>query len=245
MNRRNFVKTATLVPLMAGRAPLSIAFPGALNPTENIVADASMTPIRDRFELTLKRAMQGDLPSYTEEFLLADVRPTPERRFTEYSGDLSGRYIGALATAAQVYGMQFPSLDALVAKVIAVQKPEGYFGIGFHFDKPTDNDMALLWGNGRLLVGLLEYYRLRPSAQVLAACTRLGDFLVRIGPMMLSKEMRESFGAQHFASSYICWMQQTEGLANLHMVTKDERYRKLADGIAAVRGGRATMCMAI
>ena len=178
--------------------------------------------------------MHGDSPSYTERFLLADVRPTPERRFTEYSGDLSGRYIGALATAAQVYGMQFPSLDALVAKVIALQKPDGYFGIGFHYDKPTDEDMALLWGNGRLLVGLLEYYRLRPSAPVLAACTRLGDFLVRIGPMMLSKEMREAFGAQHFASSYICWMQQTEGLANLYVVTKDERYRKLAEEIAAV-----------
>lgn len=240
MNRRNFVKTAALVPLMAGRAPLSLALPGAVNSTEQTVSDPSITPMRDRFELTLKRAMRGDLPSYTEEFLLADVRPTPERRFTEYSGDLSGRYIGALATAAQIYGKQFPSLDALVEKVIALQKPDGYFGIGFHYDKPTDNDMALLWGNGRLLVGLLEYYRLRPSATVLAACTRLGDFLVRIGPMMLSKEMRESFGAQHFASSYICWMQQTEGLANLYVVTKDERYRKLAEGIAAVIERRAS-----
>ena len=193
-----------------------------------------MTPIRTRFDLTLERALHGDSPSFTEEFLLADVRPTPERRFTEYSGDLSGRYIGALATAAQTYGLQFPSLDALVAKVIALQKPDGYFGIGFHYDKPTDGDMALLWGNGRLLVGLLEYYRLRPSPAVLAACTRLGDFLVRIGPMMLSTEMREAFGAQHFASSYICWMQQTEGLSNLYVVTKDERYRKLAGEIAAV-----------
>ncbi len=240
MNRRNFVKTAALVPLMAGRAPFSLALPDAANSTEQAVRDSSITPIRDRFELTLKRAMRGDSPSYTEEFLLADVRPTPERRFTEYSGDLSGRYIGALATAAQVYGMQFPSLDVLVAKVIGLQKPDGYFGIGFHYDKPTDNDMALLWGNGRLLVGLLEYYQLRPSAPVLSACTRLGDFLVRIGPMMLSKEMRESFGAQHFASSYICWMQQTEGLANLYMVTKDERYRKLAEGIAAVLERRAS-----
>ena len=240
MNRRSFVKTAALVPLMAGRAPLSLALPDAMDSTGPAVPDASATPIRDRFELTLNRVMRGDSPSYTEEFVLADVRPTPERRFTEYSGDVSGRYIGALATAAQVYGEQFPSLDALVEKVIALQKPDGYFGIGFHFDKPTDGDMALLWGNGRLLVGLVEYYRLRPSAQVLAACTRLGNFLVRIGPMMLSKEMRESFGAQHFASSYICWMQQTEGLANLYMVTKDERYRKLAEGIAGLIERRAS-----
>jgi DUF1680 family protein len=234
MNRRKFIKTAALVPLMAGRAPLSSAAALAAEPARSAEPDASMTPIRSRFDLTLKRALHGEAPSFTEEFLLADVRPTPERRFTEYSGDLSGRYIGALATSAQAYGLQFPSLDGLVAKVIALQRPDGYFGAGFHYDKPTDGDMALLWGNGRLLVGLLEYYRLRPAPAVLAACTRLGDFLVRIGPMMLSTEMREAFGAQHFASSYICWMQQTEGLSALYIVTKDERYRKLAGEIAAV-----------
>ena len=167
------------------------------------------------------------------------MRPTAERRFTEFSGDLSGRYIGALASAAAVYGTKFPELDALVERVIALQKPDGYFGSSFHYDKPTDLDLALLWGNGRLLVGLIEYYRLKPSAQVLAACKRLGDFLLRIGPLMLSKEMREAFGAQHFASSYICWMQQTEGLANLYMITKDARYRRLAEEIAAVVERRA------
>jgi DUF1680 family protein len=187
-----------------------------------------------RYELTLHRVLAGESPAYTEEFLLADVRPQPVRRFTEYSGDLSGRYIGALATAARVYGKPFPGLDALVDKVIALQKPDGYFGSTFHYDKPTDQDLALLWGNGRLLVGLLEYYRLKPTPRVLAACRRLGDWLVRIGPLMLSEEIRAAFGAQHFASSYICWMQQTEGLANLYVATEDERYRKLAEQVAAV-----------
>ena len=62
----------------------------------------------------------------------------------------------------------------------------------------------------------------------------MGHWLVRIGPLMLSTQIRAAFGVQHFASSYICWMQQTEGLANLYVVTKDERYRKLAEQIAAV-----------
>jgi DUF1680 family protein len=191
-------------------------------------------PLRERYDLTLQRVLKGGSPAYTEEFLLADVMPVAERRFTEYSGDLSGRYIGALATAAAVYKTPFPELDTLVAKTIALQKPEGFFGSGFNNGKPTDLDLALLWGNGRLLVGLVEYYRLRPSAEVLAACKKLGDFLVRIGPLMLSREMRDAFGAQHFASSYICWMQQTEGLAGLYTITKDERYRKLAEEIAVV-----------
>lgn len=234
MNRRNFVQAAAMVPLAAGGASLSFAALPIVDETRSTSRPAPGNPSHDRFDLTLHRVLHGESPAYTQEFILADVRPTPERRFTEFSGDVSGRYIGALATAARVYGTPTPGLDALVDKVIALQKPDGYFGAAFHYDKPTDADMALLWGNGRLLVGLLEYYRLRPSAPVLASSRRLGDFLVRIGPLMLSSQMREAFGAQHFASSYICWTQQTEGLANLYAITHDPRYRTLAEQISAV-----------
>jgi DUF1680 family protein len=231
VNRRNFVKALSMVSLLA-RTPASFANVRRTNSnTETKQPSSGLNP---RFNLTLRRVLEGDSPRYSDEFLLADVKPTAERRFTEYSGDLSGRYIGALATSATAFGIEAPGLDALVNKVIALQKPDGYFGSTFHFDKPTDADMALLWGNGRLLVGLLEYYRLKPSQPVLAASKRIGDFLVRVSPLMLSKEIRDAFGAQHFASSYICWTQQTEGLALLYQATKDERYRELATSIAAV-----------
>ena len=232
MDRRNFVKAAALI--LPGAKLRALALP------RDPSADAGDAPtpvggdLAARYRLTLDRVLHGDAPAYSADFLLADVKPQPVRRFTEYSGDLSGRYIGALATAARVYGQSFPGLDSLVASVVALQKQDGYFGAGFHYDHPTDDDLALLWGNGRLLVGLLEYYRLKPAPEVLAACRRLGDWLVRIGPLMLSAEIRAAFGAQHFASSYICWMQQTEGLANLYAVTKDERYRTLAEQVAAV-----------
>ncbi|HET9086420.1 MAG TPA: beta-L-arabinofuranosidase domain-containing protein [Acidobacteriaceae bacterium] len=234
MNRRNFLRTAAAVPLLAGAAPLSLA---SITPVEcgsRTGLPGSDTPVRERYEATLQRVLSGTYPAYTQEFLLADVRPTPGRRFTEFSGDLSGRYVGALATAARVYHTSFPDLDLLVERIVALQKPDGYFGSGFHYEKPTDQDLALLWGNGRLLVGLLEYYRYKPSEFVLAACTRLGNFLVRISPLMLSREIRDEFGAAHFASSYICWTQQTEGLANLYRVTRDSRYQTLTEGIAAV-----------
>jgi DUF1680 family protein len=234
MNRRNFVKSVATVPLAAGGGAFAFASLEPAAAEVNSGARVATGELGARYELTLRRVLSGEAPAYTDEFLLADVRPEAVRRFTEYSGDLSGRYIGALATAALVHGTSFPRLDGLVQKVIALQKPDGYFGGGFHYDKPTDQDLALLWGNGRLLVGLLEYYRLNARPEVLAACRRLGDWLLRIGPQMLSAEIRAAFGAQHFASSYICWMQQTEGLANLYIVTKDERYRKLAEQIAAV-----------
>ena len=243
MDRRNFVKSLALAPLAAGVLNPGMVFGSEANPglaaPEEARTSQSGTPFRDRFELTLRRVLSGESPAYSEEFVLEDVRPTAGRRFTEYSGDVSGRYIGALATAARVYGINYPNLAPLVDKVIALQKPDGYFGNTFHYDKPTDLDMALLWGNGRLLVGLLEFCRLQPSPAVLAACKRLGDFLVRVGPLMLSKEIRDGFGAQHFASSYICWTQQVEGLANLYQVTQDLRYRRLAEQIVDVTERRA------
>jgi DUF1680 family protein len=235
MDRRNFVKSVALAPLAVGTFHPAVATPIA--DSESAPA-ATATPVHDRYQLTLQRVLSGNSPAYTEEFLLEDVRPIAGRRFTEYSGDVSGRYIGALATAARVYRTPFPNLDALVAKVIALQKPDGYFGSAFHYEKPTDLDMALLWGNGRLLVGLIEYYRLSPSPEVLTSCKRLGDFLVRVGPLMLSKDTRDQFGAQHFASSYICWTQQVEGLANLYQLTVDPRYRDLAQAIIAVTDRR-------
>ena len=228
-DRREFVKAAASAPLLlACRQPFASALGTAASDRQGKIQPDP------RFTLTLRRVLESDSPRYSQDFLLADVKPTAERRLTEYSGDLSGRYIGALATTGAVYGIDVPGLDVLVNKVIALQKPEGYFGSSFHFDQPVDNDMALLWGNGRLLVGLLEYHRFRPSGQVLTASRRIGDFLLRVSPLMLSKQIRDAFGAQHFASSYICWTQQTEGLALLYAVTKDNRYRDLAESIAAV-----------
>ena len=240
MNRRNFVRSAALAPLAAAALlpqPAHSSEPDSSEPDQpgsTPGAAPSGTPIHDRYQITLNRVLGGGLPAYSEEFVLEDARPSPGRRFTEYSGDVSGRYIGALATAARVYGVSFPGLDSLVRQVIALQKPDGYFGSAFHYDNPTDLDLALLWGNGRLLVGLTEYYRLNPSPEVLAAANGIGNFLVRIAPLMLSKEVRDQFGAQHFASSYICWTQQTEGLANLYELTHDARYSKLAKEIFAV-----------
>ncbi len=239
IDRRNFVKAAASVPL-ARAFPARAETSQAATPVADPQHFQEKGDLDRRFNLTLRRVLHGDGPRYSEEFLLADVRPTAERRFTEFSGDLSGRYIGALATAGRVCGIDTAGLDTLVAKTIALQKPEGYFGSTFHFEKPADADMALLWGNGRLLVGLLEYFRWKPSQAVLESSKRIGDFFVRVSPLMLSKEIRDAFGAQHFAASYICWTQLTEGLANLYIVTKDQRYRALAEQIAEVTERRAS-----
>jgi len=228
MNRRAFIKRAALAPALA-----SVPFnspDGA--PEESSRNTSAAGALGRRYELSLRRVLSGGPPVYTPDFVLADVRPEPERRFTNFSGDLSGRYVGALALAARHYGKEFPQCDELVPRIIGLQKPDGHFGADFHFENPKDNDLAILWGNGRLLVGLLEYDRVKPRPQIRASAKRIGDFLIRVGPLMNSDAIRRQFDSGHFATGYICWTQNIEGLAELYRVTTDSSYKVLAERIS-------------
>jgi DUF1680 family protein len=177
--------------------------------------------------------LQGGPPVYTDDFVLADAVPQHSRRFTNYSGDVSGRYIGALAAASGQTDKLFPSLDRVVSKILKMQNPDGHFGDPFPASGITANEMAILWGNGRLLVGLLEHYGLDKRPEVLAAARRLGDFLLQVAPRLNHEEVRKEFNGERFAAGYICWTHNTEGLAELYRVTRDDRYLALARGIAA------------
>ena len=236
MNRRNLLMTMASLPI-AGRAAFSAGAEPVVGALAQHVPIAG--PDQTRYRLTLNRVLQGTSPAYTSDFLLEDIKATQGRRFSNFCGDLSGRWIGALATSAKTFGESFPALHDVVKRTIALQHADGYFGGEFHFDQPDDNDLALLWGNGRLLVGLLEYFDLTGEADVLAASRKLGDFLVRIAPRFNSQQMADAFSADHYASSYICWTQQTEGLALLYAKTQDERYRQLCAAIASRISRRA------
>jgi DUF1680 family protein len=234
MNRRTFIVQAATLPLAASipvSCPALSQEQPATHPVVKTVQDLT-GPDWSRYRLTRDRVLNGTAPSYTPDFLLEDILATPGRRFTNFSGDLSGRWIGALSATAIMFGESFPSLHEVVRRVIAFQHQDGYFGSIFHYDKPDDNDLALLWGNGRLLVGLMEYYALTSDPDVLIAAKRLGDFLIRIAPHFNSQAMAEAFNADHYASSYICWTQQTEGLAALYEITRDNRYRDLCTAIS-------------
>jgi DUF1680 family protein len=230
MNRRNFLVASAAIPF-AAHAALSGERPAHSDREKSPIATAS--PNLDRYRLTRDRVLHGARPAYSQEFLLEDLRGTPGRRFTNFSGDLSGRWIGALSACSASFGDDFPVLDEFVSKTLPLQHAEGYFGKSFSAENPGDDDLALLWGNGRLLVGLMEYYALRHDRAALAAARRLADFLASIGPKFNSQKMADDFGAGHFATSYICWTQQTEGLAALYAETKEPKYRDLCADISA------------
>ncbi len=189
--------------------------------------------LTERFELTLHRVIQGGPPSYTREFLLADVIPENIRRFTNFSGDLSGRYVGALARASLHKGSSVqPQLQPLVTEILGHQKPDGHFGDPMGLTEMADDDMARLWGNGRMLIGLLEYYDADPRPEVLEAALRIGNFLVSVAPKFNAPAVRRFFSDGRFATGYVCWTQNLEGLVELYRRTSDERYLKLARQMA-------------
>jgi DUF1680 family protein len=245
MNRRKFLASSVALSF-AARASMvdaqtaanserkheSVAAAGDSAGRPDLIRTDLDRPNLARYHHTLQRVLDGTGPAYTSDFLLADLSGRPGRRFTNFSGDLSGRWIGALAASSSSFGEEFPVLDEFVKAALPLQHREGYFGKSFDAQHPGDDDLALLWGNGRLLVGLVEYYQLRHDAAALAAARKLGDFLVGIGPTFNSDKMANDFGAGHFATSYICWTQQTEGLAALYAVTKETKYRDLCADIS-------------
>jgi DUF1680 family protein len=203
------------------RCVILLAVPGA----------ALAGDLTDRMQLTIHRILQGGPPRYSEDLILADAVPRHTRRFTEFSGDVSGRYIEAMSVAAATQAGA--RLDSLVTALVPLQKPDGHFGDALDSSQATDATMAILWGNGRLLIGLMEYHRLHPRPEVLAAARRIGDFLIDLAPLYNSAAVREKYNGEKYAVGYICWTQQIEGLVALYRATREQRYLDLARAMAA------------
>jgi len=178
-----------------------------------------------RIDLTARRLTQAGVPAYTEDFVLADVTLDTRRRFWNFSGDLSGRFVEALA-ALPPAGRSPADLSPLVAKLLAQQRPDGRFGradLAFTAAETGNEHMALLWGNGRLLVGLMAYWQATRDAAVLAAARRLASFLLAVREATKAPEVMARVEGQG-AFGFICFTQLAEGLAMLTEATGDASY---------------------
>lgn len=188
--------------------------------------------LNQRFDLTLQRVLEGGPPTYDASFLLADLIPRDVRRFTNFSGDLSGRYIGALAAASRYRAVPTEDLRRLVREAIKQQSDDGRFGAALSTGGVEDDDMARMWGNGRLLIGLLEYYAIDNDAVALQAARGIGDFLIASSARFGDPKVRQEFSTGRLAHGYICWTQNIEGLVELGRVTGEARYTELAAAMA-------------
>ena len=177
-------------------------------------------------EQTVDRAITRlSAPPYTESFILADVNFGQQRIFTEYSGDISGRMLSMIARERRFGLPDSWPLDHLLAGLAAAQQPDGHFG------KPQDlaheivgdRDMPILWGNGRLLMGLVDVYAVSRDPRALDMARKLGDYYVATDAYLDRPELVHKFG-NYAAGFATCYFSGIEGMVGLWRATRDGRY---------------------
>jgi hypothetical protein len=95
--------------------------------------------------------------------------------------------------------------------------------------------MPALWGNARMLCGLIEACRAFPdNKEILETAKKLGDFYVGIVPRFTDPaRMTEYISGTSYASGYVtCWFPAMEGLVKLSNLTGDKKYLDAAKAIA-------------
>ena len=235
LTRRQFHERVLAAPVL--RALVPPRTPAA--PDASLVrATLAAGELQDRIRLTADRLLHGGPPAFTPELILADVTLDKSRRFAEFSGDLSGRYLGALALLPP----EGLDLRPLVRDLLKQQRGDGRFGDSSLRFTPADigpAHMALLWGNGRLLVGLLEYAEATGDGDALAGARHLGEFLAGVREACAAPEVARHLARQG-AMGFICFTQLAEGFALLSEATGDRRYLEAARGIGPLLGPRGT-----
>ncbi len=177
-----------------------------------------------RLSLALDRILSD--PQFDDEFILEDVdhKPGYNRQFEDWAGDISGRFICCMALCRDKVPEVLPRLHALVDAVLDLQRPNGRIGT----DQPdTALDIKVARGQGRLLVGLLEYHDAFPNARVLAAAERLGSYFVRT-------TRHWSKLAAERSRLIVFYTQSLESMMLLHEATGNAAYLDTAREIAAM-----------
>jgi DUF1680 family protein len=203
------------------------------SPRQEIFEESVAGEFSTRMEMAKERLTTFRyLPVYTPEFILADVNINPDnpRRFDNYSGDISGRYLEVMSWYLKEGDPG--KLGELVKNILKFQHRDGRFGdttLVFAEKYIDKNHMPLLWGNGRLLTGLLEYYKQTLNEDALAAAKRLGDFFLssyrEVTPVVAKR--LEGLGAD----GIICFTQYVEPLVMLSEITDETKYAEVASKI--------------
>jgi len=199
---------------------------------DNVTLDGSLG---QSFQRGLKRI---GLPPYSLDWLLSDVSFKVDRIFTNYSGDISGRFL-ELCVLTSPSGQLLPAttLPAALKTITDYQQADGHFGANFDVNKTMKSacpEITMLWGNARLLVGLVTAGVKLHDQKLLASAQRLGDFYVNTGDQLRSPAREAEFRATGSdAAGYTCgYFPAMEGLVMLYKATGHERYLHEAERIA-------------
>ncbi|MBQ9812800.1 MAG: glycoside hydrolase family 127 protein [Thermoguttaceae bacterium] len=169
-------------------------------------------------------------------FVLDDVNFNQKRRFFNYSGDISGRYIEVASLTSTKDKPTTPILPKIIDEIVQYQNPDGHFGREVDWNKTIDVagstdqslEMPILWGNGRLMLGLFAAYERFGNEKALKAAKKMADFYVYIvvkrfcDPARMDEYKQEAKG---YAAAYVtCVFHGIEGLVRAYRITGDKKY---------------------
>lgn len=188
----------------------------------------------DAYDKSLARLAQPPIDSV--DFILADVNFNQKRRFTNYSGDISGRYI-EVASLTSKREKPFPAiLPEVVEKIVAYQNEDGHYGAPVDWSLPVDiagaTDqslvMPILWGNGRLLLGLLAAYERFGDEKAFSSAKKMADFYIAtVIPRFCDPARVDEYSpkAAGYAAAYVtCVFHGIEGLVRAYRLAGDKKY---------------------
>lgn len=176
---------------------------------------------------------------FSVPFILADVNFGMKRWFTNFSGDISGRFLEVASVTSRRGHPDLPALRGVMSELPQYHKADGHFGADVAWSAPIDFStssdqttvMPILWGNGRLLLGLVAAQERFGDPGIILAARRLGDFYVKIvvprfcDPDRMTEYRQEAW----YAASYVtCVFEGMEGLVRLYRLTGSEPYLRAA-----------------
>lgn len=169
-------------------------------------------------------------PPYSPDYILHSVsyKSGTLSHFSDWSGDLSGRWVYALTCAQRLTHENYPELMAIAEELLTYQHPDGHFG------KPqplSTTDRAQIYGNGWLLLGLTEHYLSTGDERFLNAARRLGDYYVATQEYWFDPIQRAK-PPEFYAKDYANYLHALDGVVLLFRVTHDKGYLKLAKRMA-------------
>ena len=191
-------------------------------------------PLAETFERGVARLAEEP---YTLDWLLADVSFKLGRIFTNYSGDVSGRFLELAVLTSPPGRLSPPTLAPALAEISQYQKTDGHFGaemdLGLRLTRNSP-PIPMLWGNARLLVGLATAARELNDPKLLAAAKRLGDYYVNTTGQLCSPAREAEYHSSGTGGDgyTCCYFPGMEGLILLHRLTGDGRYLEQARRMA-------------
>ena len=203
------------------------------------------SPLLNRIRMAKQRGRSYPLDSL--DFIMVDLeRPETLTRHADFcTGDLTGRYLDFLAASAHLEPSDHDRMQALFARILKCQAPNGAFGRVQVQDMGVSSDELAWVASSKVFIGLLRYYQETGDPKALTAARRNAEFffanLDRIREASIQQKKPEDLHRWIRSAGGLgdCGNWITEPMAELFGITGDQRCLDVCRAVAEA-SSRAT-----